>query len=571
MGYLGRRIGKSQDTATDSGSGGGGGLLDLWSNGYFQRQGNIYNAPGVLLQNGLTATGGVISDYTDGPAVYRAHIFTSLGEFEITAGGDFGDTVDILAIGGGGAGGRVSTTNSPWTTGAGGGGAGAVRYSTSVATPGSFPAPYTIQVGGGGAITASNTPSSFSSAGTPSYFGTPFTAPGGGGGANRANTPIGPGGPGGSGGGGAYNPTGSGSNKGPGTGATGHPGGTDIASPSPSHGWGNPGGDGSPSQYGGAGGGGAAAAGTDSSSNSGAAGGNGVTYTITGTSTVYAGGGGGGAGFPGGSGASGGTGGAGDGGDLGSPGTNGTTSTGSGGGGGACNPVVDGGPFPSNGQGGSGIVVVRYQIGELTAETKATGGAVSYYNNKTIHTFTSSGTFTSKGGDITDCEYLLIGGGGGGGAGAVNGYGGGGGGAGQFLAFGPVTIPAPAKPVVIGAGGRAWNIGQPSNIPAPLYQQKGGEPTTFNGQVAGGGGAGSVTPVKKDTSLDPIKSKYPLTEEQKKENERRRKKKIKKEKPASLIGADRGGDGGDMGGGGLGASSGGLGGIGDASGGSARV
>ena len=25
---------------------------------------------------GLTATGGVISDYTDGPAVYRAHIFT---------------------------------------------------------------------------------------------------------------------------------------------------------------------------------------------------------------------------------------------------------------------------------------------------------------------------------------------------------------------------------------------------------------------------------------------------------------------------------------------------------------
>ena len=36
--------------------------------------------------------------------------------------------------------------------------------------------------------------------------------------------------------------------------------------------------------------------------------------------------------------------------------------------------------------GGSGIVVVRYQIGELTATAKATGGAISYYNGKTIHT-----------------------------------------------------------------------------------------------------------------------------------------------------------------------------------------
>ena len=33
---------------------------------------------------GLTATGGVISDYTDGPAVYRAHIFTSSGTFDVT-------------------------------------------------------------------------------------------------------------------------------------------------------------------------------------------------------------------------------------------------------------------------------------------------------------------------------------------------------------------------------------------------------------------------------------------------------------------------------------------------------
>ena len=40
--------------------------------------------------------------------------------------------------------------------------------------------------------------------------------------------------------------------------------------------------------------------------------------------------------------------------------------------------------------GGSGIVVVRYQIAS-TSSAKATGGAVSFYGGKTIHTFTSSG------------------------------------------------------------------------------------------------------------------------------------------------------------------------------------
>ena len=74
MGYLGRRIGKSQDTATDSNGSDGGGILDLFSNGYFQREGNIYNAPGSN-EAGIVATGGIISDYTDSGTVYRAHIF----------------------------------------------------------------------------------------------------------------------------------------------------------------------------------------------------------------------------------------------------------------------------------------------------------------------------------------------------------------------------------------------------------------------------------------------------------------------------------------------------------------
>ena len=91
MGYLGRRIGLSQDSG-DSNPGGadgavGGGILDLFAQGYFQREGNIYNAPGVA-PSGLTATGGVISDYTSGSGVFRAHIFTSSGALTVTALGD---------------------------------------------------------------------------------------------------------------------------------------------------------------------------------------------------------------------------------------------------------------------------------------------------------------------------------------------------------------------------------------------------------------------------------------------------------------------------------------------------
>ena len=46
MGYLGRRIGKSQDTGNsfpDNGPDVGGGILDLFASGYFERQGKSYN------------------------------------------------------------------------------------------------------------------------------------------------------------------------------------------------------------------------------------------------------------------------------------------------------------------------------------------------------------------------------------------------------------------------------------------------------------------------------------------------------------------------------------------------
>ena len=114
---------------------------------------------------GLTATGGIISDYVDGSDVYRAHIFTSSGAFDVTAPGAFGDTVDYLVIaGGGGGGGRH----------AGGGGAGGFRTATSFpVNPGSFPAPFSITVGSGGAGASdvNGGDPSLALAGSPSSFG----------------------------------------------------------------------------------------------------------------------------------------------------------------------------------------------------------------------------------------------------------------------------------------------------------------------------------------------------------------------------------------------------------------
>ena len=51
MRYLGRRIGLSQDQGDSNPSGAngavGGGILDLFTNGYFERQGDIYNVRGI--------------------------------------------------------------------------------------------------------------------------------------------------------------------------------------------------------------------------------------------------------------------------------------------------------------------------------------------------------------------------------------------------------------------------------------------------------------------------------------------------------------------------------------------
>ena len=63
--------------------------------------------PYVPPLQGITATGGVISDYVSGPKFYRAHVFVGSGTFVVTDtdSSDFGDTVEYLVIGGGGSGG----------------------------------------------------------------------------------------------------------------------------------------------------------------------------------------------------------------------------------------------------------------------------------------------------------------------------------------------------------------------------------------------------------------------------------------------------------------------------------
>ena len=48
MGRVNRRIGKSSETANVTADGTGGGVLDAFLQTYFNRSGNLYNAPGII-------------------------------------------------------------------------------------------------------------------------------------------------------------------------------------------------------------------------------------------------------------------------------------------------------------------------------------------------------------------------------------------------------------------------------------------------------------------------------------------------------------------------------------------
>jgi len=277
------------------------------------------------------------------------------------------ENVDVLVVGGGGAGGHNGTNND---IAGGGGGAGGLVYQTNYKIDSSTGITVTVGDGGTGAPTAGGTTKPTN--GGNSVFGT-ITAIGGGAGGGYVTSPSAYYAPntGGSGGGGMYYINAGAS----GTSLQGNSGGTGTSA--------STGG-----AYAGGGGGGAGATGGNGYGNGGN-GGVGLQYDITGIPTYYAGGGGGGAGYQI-TGFTGGTGGLGGGGNASSTGIGspGTTNTG-GGAGGSGN--VSGPPYPgaASANGGSGIVVVRYK-----GKPKATGGTITQHNNYTVHTFTSSGTFT---------------------------------------------------------------------------------------------------------------------------------------------------------------------------------
>ena len=152
----------------------------------FLRGGGGTNAPPP--PEGLTATGGVISDYTDGPAVYRAHVFTSTGTFTVSATGT--GLVEYLVVAGGGGGGG---TNGGYASG--GGGAGGFRTNVAghplacsafpvSATPGVYPV--SVGAGGAGAPAPNEGPGA---RGGDSVFGS-ITSTGGGGGIRVSPEPF---------------------------------------------------------------------------------------------------------------------------------------------------------------------------------------------------------------------------------------------------------------------------------------------------------------------------------------------------------------------------------------------
>jgi hypothetical protein len=451
--------------------------------------------------SGLTATGGVISDYTEpNNKVYRAHIFTSSDTFTVSdIPGDFGSNVEYLVVAGGGSGGGQGA-------GAGGGGAGGLRTNlpgvrdagNNPLTGAAFPVSttggdgsgnYSVLIGGGAAAFPGSGYGYHGYKGAQSSFGPIVSEGGGAGGAsNEGSVPAPHGaGTGGSGGGRGGRESGS-----------AYAGNTPPTSPPQ----GNPGGTRSGSYYAGGGGGAGAAGSNGDNGTRGGAGGIGVQVAIagpaadtTGVGAVnpgpgqgqwFAGGGGGTSGPNNGSRSPGGVGGGGAGGvSPPSPlgvGIDAIANTG-GGGGGASGPN-DASRY--SGGGGSGVVIVRYKISD-TSTARATGGAISFYGGKTIHTFTTSGTFaTTSDWSPTNVEYVVVGGGGAGACADV----GGAGGAGGYITNTnhPIGSHPVSVSVVVGGGGG----GQRSTIPnTPGHD---GSPSYFGTPLTAYGGGGGAHP-----------------------------------------------------------------------------
>ena len=275
-----------------------------------------FKGGGIIAANGGTIT-------TDGD--YKVHTFTSDGTFTPTSVSGDG-YVEYLIIAGGGAGGSGREYNII------GGGGGAGGYLTGLYQV-TKDTDYAIVVGAGGDGVDSSTQNSGANS---TGFG--LTAVGGGAG-------------------GTYNSKGNDGGSGGGTGLRSS--GQDFTGGAATSGQGNAGGTGTTfggtgSANSGAGGGGAGAAGSNGSGGTGGAGGAGLASSITGSSVTRAGGGGGGGRSSAGAGGSGGAGAGST-----SGGADATDGTGSGGGGSTHSHP---GSTHAGGDGGNGIVIVRFKF-----------------------------------------------------------------------------------------------------------------------------------------------------------------------------------------------------------------
>jgi len=302
----------------------------------------------------VAATGGTITTSGD----YKIHTFTGDGCFVVScAGNATGSTsVDYLVVAGGGGGGGGNDRG-------GGGGAGGFRASATTFCNSSPSSPrtgcvsalpvsattYPITVGGGGAGQPSPGNGSGYS-GSNSIFST-ITSAGGGGGGGVSSAALSGGSGGGAAGGAPFT-------------ACNGSGNTPPVNPPQ----GSDGSVGSPNNPGGAGGGALAVGGTVGPTTAGTGGAGGGLPSAFGTSGqscggayYFSGGGGGGAQYPAGTSSPGGVGGGGAGGPgpANHNGNPATANTG-GGGGGASNQC--GGLVASGGNGGKGIVVIRYKF-----------------------------------------------------------------------------------------------------------------------------------------------------------------------------------------------------------------
>ena len=422
--------------------------------------------------------------YIDSGNVYAVESYTYYGAANTADYTRFftkNTTCDILIVGGGGPGGNDR---------GGGGGGGGVIFSQNITLNGT----YTIKVGMGGLGSTSGTTGGSGTRGingmNSSFSGTgltTLTAIGGGAGGSCAAGVTRDGVSGGSGGGAShYNGAGV---AGSGTVGQGKNGGIGFE-------WGA-----------GGGGGGYTTVGTNASSTNAGNGGTGLSNSITGVTIIYGSGGGGGSSGNG-SGSGIGNQAIGIAGSIG--GGNGTiqnvngydaTVNGCGGGGaGQSN-----GATTKGGNGGSGIVIIRYLLGTIPSNNFLTTVPIVSPNIYTAGYFTeSTRMFVHNGSsenqstyyinipEDTICDMLIVAGGGGGGMDM-----GGGGGGGGVIELNNVLVTAGTYTIKVGKGGdgapAAGTNGQPFAHPYRINGKQGSNSSFDNYIAIGGGYGGSST------------------------------------------------------------------------------